>query len=390
MIKILKKIFDKMPISFAKAFSKVMIKYCNQKDFKLNNGTTDSKKRLLFLDYNNAIGDFIVLIRLVYILDQMNCECDAIIHKKFKGVIENLNLKHINVIYKENDLGNHYVSQRDENDSWKKVVDEFKRKNLEYDEIYYFNKILKIDSLLAISQIKYNKLICTKDIYKYRYKNYRWIQQKDYWLEFYFLIHQDELKIIEIGNKKEDKDLFLADYSYKVIFNELPKQTLSSLTLEKQFNVKPINTKTAIIMLDKERRCKDLKNNVLIEYFNQNFNGWTITFIGTDKESVEYIKGHPNCQFKINDKILKTKTVLDIFEEVKKNNMVIAFDTSILHIAMLLNKKTNLILNKEFYAVKYEHNVWHTYKNSNLDYVIWPEKKFKKWKYKITDEKYPK
>lgn len=379
-IKISGKIFNILPKFLANIIAKFYLKIHKMKDnIFFDNEYLGSDKNLIYMDYDNAVGDVIVLIRTLYKLNEEGEKFDILIHEKFKGVIEKFGFSNINIIYKKNDAGKHYDKKL--NDNYMDIFSESKNRKLSYKNVYFFCIKINIDPMLYISQINYEKLILMRNIYidqKFvrKVKNNYWFSIRNLKLSFWFFLNKEKFKYEFIGSKDQRK-LFLADYAYFIYKGHIPSETLSSIILSNPFNKYNENKSIGIITskLPREKILKEENTIELLEkYNNNNKNVYIFGDSNIQAENIEKL----SCDYKIINMVNKTSTILEFIEAVNMCDIVITPDTSLLHISMLLNKDTILYVNKKSKIYKYEKYVWLLYKRENLKMILLDSKNFLK------------
>lgn len=346
--------------------------FIKREKFKVDNNRTNSKKDLIFIDIENAIGDFTIYIRNLIYENSIGNKYDVLINEKFRGILEKLNLTNINIIYKKNSIGNHYGSAKKVD--LNTILNEAREIKSEYNNVYYLCTYIFLDQILFLSQIKYNKLIKMKEIYKNSHKKTTWWNMKYLGESIYTYSRKSKFRIKSKGNKRM-RDIHFVDYAYYIMHNQLPEHSLLNINISDVFK-NPIEKNTVAVLLDQAKRNKFLKTNYLLEFLDKNYKNYNVIFLGMN---IDLNKIIPNRKFhfKVIDHTTKNKEVGYLFDEIANVEQVLAFDTCIVHIAAILNKKILLICNEEERIIKYRFNAWLSYSNSNnFKYLKLPKNNF--------------
>ncbi len=353
------------------------INFVEKKDYKSN-------KDLILLKQDNSVGDVVVASRLLHVLEHNSTtnHFDVLCDKKFKIFLDQFHFKNINIFYCNNVDINHYNKDYSlDTIDWNKIQFIYNKLN-EYNNVYTNQFFLTIQTNILLHFIKYKNCIMFKRAY-YKKTNhfifkiipcfftYLWCTSSNvktpFPLKLFNVINFKKFNFKFFGNNK-CKKLYIQDFIYYSIFKKIPTKSLSSLDLSNYFKInrKNIKQKSLIIMIDDARQKRRLKLQCLIDYINAYFPNYNVTFVGNGPKFMkELFNKKQECKFKIIDKVNKTKTLMDLINEVNKIENVLAYDTSILHIAMLLNKKTTLIINKK--TIHYYS--WCKYDNPNLSII---------------------
>ncbi len=391
--KFITKYIAKLLILKNKQWKAMNIKFHFQKCKK-----NQSNKNLVMFTHDGAVGDLITLTRFLYQCEQEKAKFDLLSDIKHKEFLEKFNFKNIKIYYYENKIishNEHYIKKKQQQDKINDLNGDFKFpysiSEQKYKKVFTFQHYLNTLSMLFLQKINYEKCFLWKQKTLYT----RGKKMKGH-IPFFFdysryilmtentpilfalltLINFKKFNFKFFGNK-ECKFLYVADLAYFSYFNKLPIKSLSSLDLSNYFKIdrKNIKQKSLIIMIDDRiGENKRLKLQYLIDYINAYFSNYNVTFVGNGPKFMkELFNKKQECKFKIIDKVNKTKTLMDLINEVNKNENVLAYDTSILHIAMLLNKKTTLIINNH---LKHNFFRWHNYQNKKLKITNLDVKKF--------------
>ena len=376
------------PKEFFIFFSRILCFLFLSKEIKnltFNNHNSTSKKNLIFLDFRGAIGDVIVLLRTILKLVEEGYIFDVILPIKMKGLFEKFNLKNINLIYKNNSLGDHFLRSKFDYNKIINVYKESKDLNYSYDKVYYFCECVSNDFLLYLMNIKYNELIIMKDFSR------KWKASQVYRLfdpsmhsmslSFFFIANYKKMKIKFVGNKKF-RNSYLADYAYFIYTNKYLEKSLSNIKLSNKPNENKKYLNTLCVATSDRKSTKVPKIETIVKIINENFLNYKLLLIGEDNnKEIEYIRQNTN-----NELIIKNKlSLLDLMDEISKCSQVLTHDTFILHLSTLLGVNTNLIVNSSHIWGKYD-NVWQGYHDINkiiLDKSFFRNEQKRKIQWKI-------
>lgn len=298
------------------------------------------------MDYSNAIGDFFIILKSIIKYDQLGKAYSVLVHKKFKGIIESLNLKNVEIIYKENSLGKHYLKEtKNLTSSMDKITNEFRNKNLIFDKIFYFNGVLLSDALTALKEISYNELIMIAPRIFLRGENSRFIDKNFINLSLFYLSKKDQFKIKIINNDHYN------EYSLEEIINDL--FCLNDI----KNNIQKYATKNyTVISAGASNKTKILRQDHLLKIVKEFACTNNKLFVGSDfdKKFIRDIMENRSREynFKLNLELI------ELFNLVKYSNLVISYDTGLYHMANFLDKKTCLIINESDFAYKYMRKYW--------------------------------
>ncbi len=378
-------LFSYIPFFISKLFAYIFFYFSKEKQLKKINivkkGIYKTNRNLINLDFNGAIGDVIILSRFLKILDDTGTKnVDILCPNKFKEYFQKLQFKNLNFIFFDIKTSHYYQDTYNNIDNLLKSVKNEINELPEYNNFFSFGRQFILSVNLYSLFLKYNKLTIFEILPKFVIIDRIPLLSKSavvfmskitsISMACFNIINKKKYNINFFGNKNECKNLFMADFAYYAYFQQLPKQSLSSLEFSKYFKPIKNNSKSLIIMVDDARQGKRLKVDSLIKFINENFVNYKVTFVGDGPKFIEELINKKNqCKFTIINKVNKTKTLMDLINEVNKNKNVLAYDTSILHIAMILNKKTKFIANKKNDTYVKGKMYWHGYKNDNLEVV---------------------
>lgn len=372
VLNLCQKIFFKIPILIVNLIINIFIKDEISNSFKIIEKKSSSKKSCIWLSYSGAIGDFTILLRLLIKLSNESDEkYDVITDIRFKKIIEKLKLCNFNVIYISKWLSNNTfkVSEKD-----LEVYNEILEMNLEYDNIFYFSKDISVLFLMRLSAIKYNKVISIKSNY---FISSFTLDKSNILLSFYFRKHINKLnlfpKIILCT-----ENLHLCDIAYYIMKSSLPEKSLKSIKIEKLFCTKIIKN-TVAIMSDSNPRGKFLKPKYLIDLLNKNYQNYNVIILGNGNNYFEKLNKYQH-NFNIINKLNYSDYIFDLYENIACVDEILAYDTSILHIASLMNKKIKLICNLQNKIYKKEFMYWLSYAGFNDIEIINMSSKFFEYK----------
>lgn len=324
--------------------------------FKIQRKKSESKRDLIYLDIEGAIGDFTIYIRNLIYENSIGNKYDVLVHEKFRGILEKFHLSNINIIYKKYSTGSHYEIKNRK--SLENILSEAREINTEYNNVYYLCTNIFLDQILFLSQIKYNKLIKMKEIYKNSHKKTFWGDLKHLNETFYTYSRKIRFKIKSKGNKHM-QNIHFVDYAYYIMHNKLPEKSLLSINISNVFKAS-VTKNTVAVLLDQAKRSKFLKINHLIDFLNNNYKNYNVIFLGMNID-LQDIFPKDKFNFKVVDHTTKNNKVEYLYKEIAEVEEVLAFDTCIVHIAAILNKKIMLICNENEYIIKYRFNAWLSY-----------------------------
>lgn len=319
--------------------SQFKIEHDNSKLENLYDGTI-----LIWLDYSNAIGDFFAILKVLIEFDKLNKKYTLMVSKKFAKIIENLNFKNANIIYKNNSLGTHYKNNDCINKSICSIDEEFINKKLIFDKIYYFNGVLLADALLAIKNIRYNKIYMFDPKIFLRGRHSKFIDRNHIKLSFFFLINKEKFPM-EIIQNKEYKNQSISQIVSHFLGIKFDQHIEND-------NIK--NNENILISAGASNASKVLHEYKMEEILNSIDNKKNKIFVGSPHDNqfiTNFIKSN---KYKFSFDL----TIFELFNLVKESNMIITYDTGLYHIAKFWEKNILLILNKNDFAYKYMRNYW--------------------------------
>lgn len=379
VLNLCQKIFFKIPIIIVNLIFNIFIKDEISNSFKIIEKKSSSKKSCIWLSYSGAIGDFTILLRLLIKLsDESDEKYDVITDIRFKKIIEKLNLCNFNVIYISKWLSNNTfkVSEKD-----LEVYNEILEMNLEYDNIFYFSKDISVLFLMRLSAIKYNQVISIESNYltlsNYKKNRSFTLDKSNILLSFYFRKHINKLNLFpKIIPGIEN--LHLCDIAYYIMKSSFPEKSLKSIKIEKLFYTKIIKN-TVAIMSDSNPRGKFLKPKYLIDLLNKDYQNYNVIILGNGNNYFKKLNKYQH-NFNIINKLNYSEYIFDLYENIACVDEILAYDTSILHIASLMNKKIKLICNLQNKIYKKEFMYWLSYAGFNDMKIITMSSKFFEYK----------
>lgn len=150
------------------------------------------------------------------------------------------------------------------------------------------------------------------------------------------------------------QNIHFVDYAYYIMHNKLPEKSLLSINISNVFKAS-VRKNTVAVLLDQAKRSKFLKINHLIDFLNNNYKNYNVIFLGMNID-LQDIFPKDKFNFKVVDHTTKNNKVEYLYKEIAEVEEVLAFDTCIVHIAAILNKKIMLICNENEYIIKYRFN----------------------------------
>lgn len=355
-----------------------------KKNINNKNEVNDNKpqKDLIFLDTQNAIGDTLSLIpflRLLNSLGNLEKEIDVVATKDMKDIIELFDWKEsIRFIYKPYTCGKHYSYEK-----FFKRLKIFKKlflwlKDENYSYVYFLFPWISIDSMAIMLGLNKKTHFIKPKFIDYYTRNYFYdiVPIPDHKVAEEFINHTlKQFTFFNIDTEKfwkmnaseiawsiwqkinghKDKDKNIGDFSFLQTNKLLSKNN----TLRIVFSInrpeeKTIKTDFIIYLLN------DLKKKQ--EIF--------VTFTGT-QNALDTFKKYKNIiDFKYENLICKTKNTIDLLNVIKKNDLVFAIDSSIMHLANLLKIPTVLFVNSSSWTFKFLFSYWCKTFNKSLKLIL--------------------
>lgn len=263
------------------------------------------------------------------------------VSRKFFGIIESLNFRNANIIYKENSLGSHYQKNGEIDKNINLINKEFLNKKLVFDKIYYFNGILLTDALTAINNIRYNKIFMIDPKIFLRGRHSKFIDRNHISLSLFYLINMKKFRIEIIKNKKY-KDASISYIISDFMGVDIDENKLTNYEINNDIIISSGASNPTKVLIDYELE-KILKFHKL--------DGRKI-FVGSPHDN-KFIFNLINS----NEYLFYSNlTLFELFDLVKKSKMIISYDTGLYHMAKFYEKEILLILNKNDFAYKYMKN----------------------------------
>ena len=298
-------------------------------------------KRILFLRTDGKIGDYIVSSFIFREVKKYNpnIKIDVVADKSLENLLK-LN----------KNIDNYYVFHRKKMKEWKEIVKILKKnkydisidstEGLKYKQIYLLNRVnTKIN-------IGYNK-----DNYKIFNKKVR----KSNTIKM-VEIYQKMFECVNIKINDTRYDVPISDESEKKV-----KEFLEENNIKKEDKVIAVNFFGA----SKLRKINPDNGIIIIKKLKERYKNAKIILLDSpsNRNDIYYIL--QNCNNKDVLFFEKSKTILDSISIIKRSDLVVSLDTSILHIAEGLNKRMIA-----FYGPKINKNKWRIKEEGNklIDY----------------------
>ena len=297
--------------------------------------------RVLFLRTDGKIGDYIISSFIFREIKKNypNIKIDVIADKSLKKLLK-LN----------KNIDNCYIINRKHMSDWRAVSKKLKKNDytvlfdstegLKYKQVYLLNRVN------AKINVGYNK-----DDYKIYNKN---IKQNNT-LKM-IEIYKQMLKSVNIDVTDTRYDVPISEESEKNINEFLKKNNVTGKIIALNFfgasRGRKINEENALIIIKRLRKMYDKYKIVILDSPNDRETIYSI-LEKTDNKNVLFFE--------------KSQTILDSISIIKKSDLVVSLDTSILHIAEGLNKKI-----MAFYGPKINKNKWRIKEENNI-LIDYPE-----------------
>lgn len=316
--------------------NEILSKIFDKKKKEINIDVSKINK-LLFLRVDGKIGDYIVSsfafreIKKCY----PHIQIDVIADRGLEGILK-LN-KYID---------NYYLFNRKKNNEWKKMAKKLKGNNydvlldategLKYRQIYFLNKIN------AKINVGYNK-----DDYQIFNKKVK-ISNSIKMVEIY----QKMLECVNIKIDNTEYDVPVSDESEKEV-----NQFLKENNVKEEDKIIALNFFGA----SKLRKISSDNGIIIIKKLKERYKNVKIILLDSPQNRKEIYDVLHNCNNKDVLFFEKSKTILDSISIIKRSNLVVSLDTSILHIAEGLNKRIIA-----FYGPKTNKNKWRVREEGNI------------------------
>ncbi|WP_304181266.1 glycosyltransferase family 9 protein [Leptotrichia trevisanii] len=297
--------------------------------------------RILFLRTDGKIGDFII---------------SSFIFREIKKHYPNIKIEVVadksleNLLKLSKNIDKYYIFDRKKMHEWRNIV-KILRKNkydalldstegLKYKQVYLLNRVN------ATVNVGYNK-----DDYKIYNKNIK---------------QNNTLKMTEIYKQMmKSINIEIKDTKYDVPVSKESEKNVEMFLKEN-------NVKEKIIALNffgasRSRKINEENALIIIRRLSEMYKNYKIIILDSpnDRETIYNILAKAD-----NKNVLffeKSKTILDSISIIKKSDLVVSLDTSILHIAEGLNKKV-----MAFYGPKINKNKWRIKEENNI-LIDYPE-----------------
>ena len=298
-------------------------------------------KRILFLRTDGKIGDYIISSFIFREIKKQypNIKIDVIADKSLE-----------NLIKLSKNIDNYYILDRKKMNEWRDVS-KILRKN-KYDALFDSTEGLKYKQVYLLNRVNATVNVgYNKDGYKIYNKNIK---------------QNNTLKMIEIYKKMlESLNIEIKDTKYDVPISEESEKNVEMFLKENDVKEKII----ALNFFGASRGRKINEENalIIIKRLGEMYKGYKIIILDSpnDRETIYNILAKAD-----NKNVLffeKSKTILDSISIIKKSDLVVSLDTSILHIAEGLDKKV-----MAFYGPKINKNKWRIKEENNI-LIDYPE-----------------
>ena len=297
--------------------------------------------RVLFLRTDGKIGDYIISSFIFREIKKNypNIKIDVIADKSLKKLLK-LN----------KNIDNYYIINRKHMSDWRTVSKKLRKNDytvlfdstegLKYKQVYLLNRVN------AKINVGYNK-----DDYKIYNKNIK---------------QNNTLKMIEIYRQMlESVNIKVKDTKYDVPISEESEKNVDEFLKENNATEKII----ALNFFGASRGRKINEENalIIIKRLTEMYDKHKIIILDSpnDRETIYNILKKAD-----NKNVLffeKSQTILDSISIIKRSNLTVSLDTSILHIAEGLNKKI-----MAFYGPKINKNKWRIKEENNI-LIDYPE-----------------
>ena len=352
---------------------------------KLSTHSKESKEKrdvLIFLDTQNALGDFFSLFHFLLCINlqsKLDKNFYFLVPEKVKFIIQKIEWnKNINFIYKKisSSLGSHY-----EYNSFFKQFAKFKKifnehKNYWYENVFFFLPWISIDSMALIQGISFQNFFKIKfkdSLIKRYFSDIVPIPNEIISRNFINNLTSNQTNYIDIDNSffwnkhnsEVAMDIWNRFMNEKIIFN------FHSLT--NFFEREKKGNYLDIIFLVNRPEERTIHPKFIIELLNQISESKRINviFLGLEKDKNTINNFLKNIRFNFKNLIGKTENLEDFMNIINKANLIFGIDSSIQHISCILNKKIVTFVNSSSVTYKYLYNFWLKYpKNKNLKIVL--------------------
>ena len=297
--------------------------------------------RILFLRTDGKIGDFIISSFIFREIKKHypNIKIDIVSDKSLEDLLK-LN---------EN-IDEYYIFDRKKIFEWRKVAQILRKNN--YDVLFDSTEGLKYKQFYLINRVNATVNVgYNKDGYKIYNKNVR---------------QNNTLKMIEIYRQMlESVNIKVKDTKYDVPISEESEKNVEEFLKENNVTEKII----ALNFFGASRGRKINEENalIIIKRLTEMYDKHKIIILDSpnDRETIYNILKKAD-----NKNVLffeKSQTILDSISIIKRSDLTVSLDTSILHIAEGLNKKI-----MAFYGPKINKNKWRIKEENNI-LIDYPE-----------------
>lgn len=364
------------PTTILVFFLKIINLFTKSKDLKVLKKTgynleKDECYDLIIADIMHAFGDFLISLHAFYNIDKLNKKTYVFVHESFKKTLDDLNFKNLHFIYNSADLGSHYnrekINLKDLKTKAKELSEILLKENIKINNVYIFGFTISLEMLAILSKVNYNNLYILqsfknpKKIFLYSLM----IPSKIIWLNYFTNIKKYNFNFLPIMYSQA---VFQMTKMLDIDKNEVKFLNLSSNKISSN------NKLNIAIMPYTSNRKKDLDIDILLCLLNEIKNKFdSNVFINvygkwTSKEEKKWAFSSKNFDFKNVNLEVNKYNLNELIYEIDKNDVCITNDTSLYHIANLLNKKTIMFLNKDLFKGKkgdFLFNFWSNYPNRN-------------------------
>lgn len=297
--------------------------------------------RILFLRTDGKIGDFII---------------SSFIFREIKKYYPNIKIEVVadksleNLLKLSKNIDKYYIFDRKKLHEWRNIV-KILRKN-KYDALFDSTEGLKYKQVYLLNRVNATVNVgYNKDDYKIYNKNIK---------------QNNTLKMTEIYKQMmKSINIEIKDTKYDVPVSKESEKNVEMFLKEN-------NVKEKIIALNffgasRSRKINEENALIIIRRLSEMYKNYKIIILDSpnDRETIYNIlakAGNKNVLF-----FEKSKTILDSISIIKKSDLVVSLDTSILHIAEGLNKKV-----MAFYGPKINKNKWRIKEENNI-LIDYPE-----------------
>lgn len=297
--------------------------------------------RILFLRTDGKIGDYIISSFIFREVKKRypNIKIDVVADKSLE-----------NLLKLSKNVDKYYILDRKKMHEWRNVA-KILRKN-KYDVLFDSTEGLKYKQVYLLNRVNATVNVgYNKDGYKIYNKNIK---------------RNNTLKMIEIYKKMlESVNIEIKDTKYDVPISEESEKNVEMFLKENDVKEKII----ALNFFGASRGRKINEENalIIIKRLGEMYKGYKIIIL----DSPNYRETIYNILAKADNKNVlffeKSKTILDSISIIKKSDLIVSLDTSILHIAEGLDKKV-----MAFYGPKINKNKWRIKEENNI-LIDYPE-----------------